>query len=195
VYASSSSVYGDAAELPLHEDAACRPVSPYGVTKLAAEHLCHLYHRNHGLETVSLRFFTVYGPRQRPDMAMHRLLEAGLGGPPFPLYGAGDQVRDFTFVADVVAANLAAVDADLEPGTVVNVAGGGSTSLSDLVACAADVLGREIPIERSPAQPGDVARTGGSIERAGRLLGWAPAVGLREGLEAQARWHLARQAA
>ena len=186
VYASSSSVYGRAPSYPTTEDELPAPHSPYGVTKLAAEHLCGLYAANWGLSTVSLRYFTVYGPRQRPDMAIHRLLAAGIEGTPFPLYGDGSAVRDFTFVADVVAANIAAASADVAPGTVVNVAGGGETTMTDLLALAGEVLGTEIDVARHDGQPGDVPRTGGNIERAKATLGWEPRVGLREGLERQA---------
>ena len=194
VYASSSSVYGNAPSYPTTEDDLPRPHSPYGVTKLAAEHLCNLYAANWNVRTVSLRYFTVYGPRQRPDMAFHRLLEAVLSGGPFPLYGDGSAVRDFTFVNDAVAANLAAADRDIEPGTVVNVAGGSSIAMRDLLELAGDVVGAPVEIESLPDQPGDVARTGGTIDRAQRLLGWEPATDLRAGLTAQADWHRARRA-
>lgn len=194
VFASSSSVYGNAIAYPTAEDDLPRPHSPYGVTKLAAEHLCNLYAANSGLPTVSLRYFTVYGPRQRPDMAIHRLLEAALSGNAFPLYGDGSAVRDFTYVADVVDANLAAADADCEPGTVLNIAGGSSISMSGLLAMAAEVVGQAPVIEPLPEQAGDVARTGGAIDRARKVLGWEPATDLRSGLVAQTAWHRARRA-
>jgi nucleoside-diphosphate-sugar epimerase len=194
VYASSSSVYGNAVRYPTSEDDLPRPHSPYGVTKLAAEHLCNLYSANWTVPTISLRYFTVYGPRQRPDMAMHRLLAAALSGESFPLYGDGSAVRDFTFVDDVVNANLAAADHDCEPGTVVNVAGGSSITMTDLLALAAGVVGQSVTIDPQPKQPGDVARTGGTITRAGALLDWQPSTDLRTGLTAQAAWHRARRA-
>ena len=194
VYASSSSVYGNAPAYPTTEDDLPRPHSPYGVTKLAAEHLCNLYASNWGVPTISLRYFTVYGPRQRPDMAFHRLLEAALSGGSFPLYGDGSAVRDFTFVGDVVAANLGAADSDTTPGTVVNVAGGSSITMRDLLDLAGEVVGAPVQVERLPNQPGDVARTGGTIDRAQRILGWAPITDLRAGLTAQADWHRARRA-
>jgi nucleoside-diphosphate-sugar epimerase len=194
VYASSSSVYGNAATYPTTEDDLPRPHSPYGVTKLAAEHLCNLYASNWGVPTVSLRYFTVYGPRQRPDMAFHRLLEAALSGTSFPLYGDGSAIRDFTFVDDAVAANVAAGDRDCEPGTVVNIAGGSSISMRDLLLLAAEVAGQSPPVERLPYQPGDVARTGGTIDRAHAALGWQPSTDLRSGLTAQVEWHRARRA-
>lgn len=194
VYASSSSVYGNAARYPCVEDAVPRPHSPYGVTKLAAEHLCGLYAANWDLPTVALRYFTVYGPRQRPDMAMHRLIEAGLAGQAFPLYGTGGQMRDFTFVGDVVEANISAAFADVPPGTVVNVAGGASIILRDLLTLAGELVGEEIRIDHLPAQPGDVDRTGGSVERAYEMLGWKPQTDLRTGLQAQVAWHRKRRA-
>lgn len=188
VNASSSSVYGDVSDFPTHEDRLPQPYSPYGVTKLAAEHLCNAYAANWRVPTVSLRYFTVYGPRQRPDMAMHRLVQGALRGRPFALYGDGGAVRDFTYVDDVVRANLAAADADLAPGVVINIAGGSSTRLSDLIALIGEIAGSPVPIEQSPAQAGDPARTGGSIERARSLLGWEPRVTLEVGLAAQVEW-------
>jgi nucleoside-diphosphate-sugar epimerase len=195
VYASSSSVYGNAVRYPTSEDDVPRPQSPYGVTKLAAEHLCSLYASNHGLSTVSLRYFTVYGPRQRPDMAMHRLIEAALGGGSFPQYGDGSQVRDFTFVDDIVAGNVLAASADVEPGTVCNLAGGSSTSMTEVVSLVGSLVGRPPSLSPSGHAPGDVDRTGGSTERARALLGWSPSVGLEEGLARQVEWHSARLAA
>ena len=194
VYASSSSVYGNAASYPTTEDDVPKPHSPYGVTKLAAEHLCNLYAANWGVPTVSLRYFTVYGPRQRPDMAMHRLLRATLSGQAFPLYGDGSAVRDFTFVGDAVNANLLAAEADCAPGTVVNVAGGSSIAMRDLFELVTGVIGTAPVLDQQATQPGDVARTGGTIERAQQLLGWTPRTDLRTGLAAQTEWHRARHA-
>jgi UDP-glucuronate 4-epimerase len=188
VYASSSSVYGNAPAYPTREGDLPRPHSPYGVTKLAAEHLCGLYAANWSVPTVSLRYFTVYGPRQRPDMGFHRFIDAALDGRPLPLFGDGEQVRDFTYVQDVVAANLAAGSADVEPGTVLNVAGGGSVTVNELFAMLSTVAGRELPVERLPEQAGDVRATGGSIERAQQVLGWSPRTSVPEGLAAQYAW-------
>lgn len=193
VYASSSSLYGNAERYPVDETMRPQPFSPYGVTKLAAEHLCSLYGGNFGLSTVSLRYFTVYGPRQRPDMATHRLFEAALNGTPFPLFGTGDQLRDFTYVGDVVRANLLAGEADVEPGLVVNIAGGGQCSMHDLIAAVEDVSGRTIQIDRLDPERGDVGRTGALTDRAREQLGWEPQVALREGLEHQYEWHLSRR--
>lgn len=189
VYASSSSVYGDADRFPTTEDDLPRPHSPYGVTKLAAEHMCRLYSANLGVHTVSLRYFTVYGPRQRPDMAFNRLCEAALGGEPFPLYGDGSQIRDFTFVADVVAANLAAAAGDVAPGTVLNIAGGSHISMTEVIDHLGSLIGHEVPLRREAVQLGDVRRTGGSIERARDLLGWDPLTGVHDGLGLQLEHH------
>jgi nucleoside-diphosphate-sugar epimerase len=194
VYASSSSVYGNALTYPTDEDDLPQPHSPYGVTKLAAEHLCNLYAANWHLPTVSLRYFTVYGPRQRPDMAIHRLLAAAISGEPFPLYGDGSAVRDFTYVDDVVNANIAAADHDCAPGTVVNIAGGSSITMTDLLSLAAEIVGQAPTIDHQSSQPGDVARTGGTTERARILLDWKPSTDLRTGLTVQAAWHRARRA-
>jgi nucleoside-diphosphate-sugar epimerase len=188
VYASSSSVYGNALAYPVTESTATNPVSPYGVTKLAAEHLWSLYGTNWGLPTISLRYFTVYGPGQRPDMATRRLINAALTSSPFPLFGDGSHVRDFTYVGDVVAANLAAGASDLPPGEVLNVAGGGSVEMRELIALVEDAAGARVPIDQRPEQPGDVQRTGGSIDKAMSLLGWRPVVSIEDGVAAQVRW-------
>lgn len=195
VFASSSSVYGNAPAYPTTEDDLPRPQSPYGVTKLAAEHLCGVYARTWGVPSVSLRYFTVYGPRQRPDMAMHRLIEAALSGERFPMHGDGHQVRDFTFVDDVVAANLRAATSAVPVGSVINVAGGSSSTLLDVIGTVEELVGRSVELERRPAQPGDVERTGGSIDRARDLLDWEPHVPLRDGLAKQVAWHREREAA
>lgn len=192
VYASSSSIYGNAARYPTVETDVPQPHNPYGVTKLAAEHLCGLYAANRGVPTVSLRYFTVYGPRQRPDMGVHRFLSAALAREPLPVFGDGEQIRDFTFVADIVAATLAAGRADVAPGSVANVAGGSSITVNALVAMLGEIVGRELEVRRLPEQAGDVRATGGSIDRARALFGWEPDVELLDGLKAQYAWLLER---
>jgi nucleoside-diphosphate-sugar epimerase len=187
VYASSSSVYGDAATLPLQEDGACHPLSPYGVTKLAAEHLGNLYEKNHGLPVVSLRFFTVYGPRQRPDMAFHKFLKACRDGQPIHVYGDGQQTRDFTFVRDIVSATRAAGDFG-RPGCVYNVGGGERISLEGALELVQDVSGRRVTIVREEAQKGDMRDTFADTTAARRDLQFRSTVSLRDGLQAEWEW-------
>lgn len=190
VFASSSSVYGEAQRYPTEETDLPRPVSPYGVTKLAAEHLCTLYAHAHGLPTASLRYFTVYGPGQRPDMAFTRFCRAVHEGRQIELYGSGEQVRDFTYVDDVVAANLAVASDDgrVAPGAVLNVAGGASTTVNEVLALLAGISGKEVRILRRGSMRGDVTRTGGNTSSIRNATGWSPRVGLGEGLEEQYRW-------
>jgi UDP-glucuronate 4-epimerase len=192
VFASSSSVYGDALAYPTREETTPQPKSPYGVTKLAAEHLCGVYARNWGVPTVSLRYFTVFGPRQRPDMAMHRLIEAALSGDSFPLFGSGEQVRDFTYVEDIVAANRLAAISDVPPGTVLNVAGGGGMTMIEVIEMVERLTGKKIELDRRPVQAGDVDRTSGATDNARALLGWAPEVPVEDGLTRQIEWHRRR---
>ncbi|CCH88116.1 UDP-glucose epimerase [Modestobacter italicus] len=187
VYASSSSVYGNAAAYPTTEEDVPRPHSPYGVTKLAAEHLCTLYADNFGVPTVSLRYFTVYGPGQRPDMAFHRFIRAALADRPIVVFGSGEQVRDFTFVDDVVEANLRAAGGEVAPGTVFNVSGGTSISVNEVLGVLSDIAGRRLPVERAGAVAGDVGRTGGSADKIREALGWQPTVDIAAGLRAQWR--------
>ena len=193
VYASSSSAYGNLAVMPLREDMALAPVSPYGVTKLAAEHLCRLYAAVYDLPTLSLRLFTVYGPRQRPDMAFSRFLTAAAAGEEITLYGDGTQTRDFTFVGDVVAAFIAAGEVCASPasaegrsrGQVVNIAGGSRASINEVLAEVARLTGTRLRIRRLAPQPGDVQDTWADTTAARELLGFAPRVGLREGLASE----------
>ena len=187
VFASSSSVYGDAVAMPMTEKALPQPVSPYGVTKLAAEQLCHLYTVNHGLPTTSMRYFTVYGPRQRPDMGFHRFIRAALTGEPILLYGDGEQTRDFTFVTDAVAATMAAGDRG-RPGAVYNIGGGSRVSINQVLAIIGRATGKTLNIRREPAQKGDMRDTLADTTAARNELGWAPAVTLEEGIEAEVRW-------
>ena len=187
VYASSSSVYGDAPVLPLREDGPCRPVSPYGVTKLAAEHLARLYHRNHGLPTVSLRFFTVYGPRQRPDMAFHRFLKAARDDQPITVYGDGTQTRDFTYVDDIVnAVSTAALSG--RPGCVYNVGGGERVALNEVLRLIESVTDRRLQVQRQEPQMGDMKDTFADTSAASRDLGFRSTVGLAEGLAREWQW-------
>ena len=187
VYASSSSVYGDSPALPLREDALCQPVSPYGVTKLAAEHLGRLYQKNHGLPVVSLRYFTVYGPRQRPDMAFHRFLKAARDGSPVALYGDGRQTRDFTYVDDIVRATRAAADWG-RPGCVYNVGGGERVALGEVLSLVQEVTGRKLDVRREEAQKGDMRDTFADTTAARRDLAFASTVPLREGLAREWAW-------
>ena len=185
VYSSSSSVYGDLQEFPVLETNHLNPVSPYGITKLAAEHLCSSYSLNSDLSVVSLRYFTVYGPGQRPDMAIHRLINSALHQTPFPLFGDGSFIRDFTFVTDVARANLAALANDIPTGTIINIAGGESTSMSELIRMVEKITGKEVPLDRRPVQAGDVVRTGGDTTLAKKYLNWTPEVTLHQGLQQQ----------
>jgi nucleoside-diphosphate-sugar epimerase len=187
VYASSSSVYGDTSELPMREQNLPRPVSPYGVSKLAAEHLCWLYWRNFGLHTVSLRYFTVYGPRQRPDMAFHRFLRASLRGETVSLFDDGEQTRDFTFVSDAVAANLAAAERGATGG-VYNIGGGSQVSLNQAMATIARITGRPLDVRRESRQKGDVRDTAADCSRARRELEFRPRVDLEAGLRHEWEW-------
>ena len=187
VYASSSSVYGDAVDIPMTERALPQPVSPYGVTKLAAEQLCHLYTVNHGVPTASMRYFTVYGPRQRPDMGFHRFIRAALTGQPITLYGDGEQTRDFTYVADAVAATIAAGDQG-RPGAVYNIGGGSRVSINEVLRLVGEATGVDLDIRREPAQKGDMRDTFADTSRARADLGFAPTTPLADGIRAEAEW-------
>lgn len=187
IYASSSSVYGDDVEIPMRETALPQPVSPYGVTKLAAEQLCYLYHVNFGVPTVSLRYFTVYGPRQRPDMGFNRFFSAILKGQPLIQYGDGLQTRDFTFVADAARATADAAVRGV-PGRVYNIGGGARVSLKEVFAMLARVSGREVKIDQQGPQKGDMRDTYADTSRAKADLGFAPTVTLEEGLGQMWRW-------
>ncbi len=187
VYASSSSVYGDRAAIPMREDALPQPLSPYGVTKLAAEQLCYLYHVNHGVPTAALRYFTVYGPRQRPDMAFNRFLRAALKDEAITLYGDGGQTRDFTFVADAVAATIAAGERGV-PGTAYNVGGGARVSMNDVLTIIERIAGHPLTVTREDAQKGDMRDTYADTSLARKDLGFVPTVSLEEGIQAEYRW-------
>jgi len=188
VYASSSSVYGDAETLPTREDALPKPVSPYGVTKLAGEHLCELYRSVHGLPTVSLRLFSVYGPRQRPDMAFARLVRAAIRGETFTLFGDGNQTRDFTYVGDAVR-GLESASRSQWCG-VANIGGGARTSMNEVIGIVESLAG-PIHIERLPAQDGDARHTAADTSVARAAFGYAPSTSLVDGLAAMVAWERA----
>lgn len=188
VYASSSSVYGDAASYPTAESTVPRPLSPYGVTKLAGEHLAHLYWHNHGVPVVTVRYFSVYGPGQRSDMAFYRFLDAIAAGRPLTIYGDGEQTRDFTFVSDAVEGTLAAAWRG-EPGAVFNIGGGSRVTVNEVVRTLGIVTGRPPRVEHAPAQAGDVRHTAADIRRAREVLGYQPRVDLATGLRAEWEWY------
>jgi UDP-glucose 4-epimerase len=187
VYASTSSVYGDTRDLPMREEGGTRPVSPYGATKLAAEHLCHLYWRAFAVPTVSLRFFTVYGPRQRPDMFFHIFMRALRRGEEVPLFDDGEQTRDFTYCSDIVDGILGAA---LYPGQgeVFNLGGGSEVSLLDAIAIAERIAGPTAKLRRLDRQRGDVRHTRARLDEAKNKLGYLPKIGLEQGLAEQWKW-------
>jgi nucleoside-diphosphate-sugar epimerase len=187
VYSSSSSVYGDNPAMPMREDAVPQPISPYGVTKLAAEQLCHLYHVSDGVPVVSLRYFTVYGPRQRPDMGFHKFLRATLLGQPITLYGDGEQTRDFTYVEDAVAANLAAASRGI-PGRVYNIGGGSRVPITQVLEMIGRISGRQPTVTIDTAAKGDMRHTCADTSLAREDLEFVPKVGLEAGLRAEHAW-------
>ncbi|AFY78751.1 MAG: GDP-mannose 4,6-dehydratase [Hydrococcus sp. C42_A2020_068] len=188
VFASSSSIYGNAETLPTPESICPQPTSPYGITKLAAEYLCFLYYRNFQVPVTALRYFSVYGPRQRPDMAFHKFFKAAMVGAPIPIYGDGQQTRDFTFVSDVVAANLAAATVPDAIGEAFNIGGGSRVVLADMLDKIEAIAA--IPIQRNYLETarGDARHTGADVSKAKALLGWSPKVSLIEGLTQQWEW-------
>jgi nucleoside-diphosphate-sugar epimerase len=187
VYASSSSVYGDNATIPMREDALPQPVSPYGVTKLSAEQLGYLYYVNYRVPATAVRYFTVYGPRQRPDMAFHKFIKAALNGDEIVLYGDGEQTRDFTFVSDAVAATIAAGERGV-PGRAYNVGGGSRVSMNQVIKLMEEVVGRPVKVRREDTQKGDMRDTYADTSLARRDLAFEPKVSLKEGIEAEYRW-------
>ena len=182
VFASSSSVYGDSAKLPMHEDDLPRPMSPYGVTKLAAEHLCNLYQRNFSVPVVSLRYFTVYGPGQRPDMAFHRFISAMLKGEELVIYGSGEQTRDFTFIDDIIEANLGAAITENVEGRVYNIGGGSRISVNGVLEILGRLGGRKVKDRHEPVQAGDPPHTYADTTRARQELNYKPRTSIEEGL-------------
>jgi nucleoside-diphosphate-sugar epimerase len=188
VFASSSSIYGDAETLPTTEDLCPRPVSPYGITKLAAEHLCRLYFQNFGVPIVTLRYFTVYGPRQRADMAFHKFMKAIIEGRPISIYGDGQQTRDYTFVKDAIAANIAAATAPNVAGGVFNIGGGSRVALVDVIDTLEQITGRPIQRQYEENARGDARHTAADTRKAAQILGYQPQVSLSEGLTQEWQW-------
>jgi len=194
VFASSSSVYGDAESYPTPEGAQPRPLSPYGVTKLACEHLAHAYAQSFSLDVVVLRYFTVYGPRQRPDMFFRRVCERLLDGGEFEIFGSGEQSRSFTYVGDVVDATCAAMERAPSRETY-NVGGGDESTMLAAIALLEEVSGRSLAVRRTEVARGDMLRTSADISRIREQLGWQPRTSLRDGLQAEWSWCSARVAA
>jgi UDP-glucose 4-epimerase len=191
VFVSSSSVYGDAETLPTPEDQILRPVSPYGATKALGEHLSYLYFRNYGVPALSLRYFSVYGPRQRPDMAFHRAIEAALTGNAFVLFGDGSQTRDFTYVGDVVEGTLLAAEHGV-PGQAYNIGGGSRISMRDIMDFLRSELGGP-EVVMKPTPRGDARDTAADISRAAAEIGYRPAWTIGRGLQQQIAWHRSRR--
>jgi len=187
VFAGSSSVYGDAEMFPTKESALPHPLSPFGVTKLAAEHLTHLYTRNYAIPVVSVRYFTVYGPRQRPDMAFSRFMQALIAGDDIEVFGDGEQIRDLTYVSDAVEGTIKASTADVV-GQVFNLGGGSRVTVNQVLAMLEEISGLKVRRKNLPATPGDPRHSGASINLARERLGWEPRVSLRDGLAKQWQW-------
>lgn len=188
VFASTSSIYGDAETLPTNEEIKPLPVSPYGITKLAAERLGFLYHKNFGMPFVALRYFTVYGPRQRPDMAFHKFFKAVLGDEAIPVYGDGQQTRDFTFVSDAIAANLAAASVPEAVGQIFNIGGGSRVVLAEVLDIMAEIVGKPIKRNHIEKAMGDARHTAADVSKARKILNYQPQVSLRDGLTQEWEW-------
>lgn len=188
VFASTSSIYGDAETLPTNEEIRPLPVSPYGITKLAAERLGFLYHKNFGVPFVALRYFTVYGPRQRPDMAFHKFFKAVLADKAIPVYGDGQQTRDFTFVGDAIAANLAAAIVPEAVGQIFNIGGGSRLVLAEVLDTMAEIVGKPIKRNHIEKAMGDARHTAADVSKARKILNYQPQVSLRDGLTQEWEW-------
>jgi UDP-glucose 4-epimerase len=187
VNASSSSVYGDQATLPIKETAEKAPISPYGASKLLAEHYCRIYQEAHGLDVVSLRYFTVYGPRQRPDMAFHRFVRQIHEGSPVSIYGDGSQTRDFTYVDDIVTGTISSAEVEGVAGEALNLGSGTRTVLNDVIGVLAELLG-DFDVSYEPRKKGDVTHTLADISKAKEMLTYEPQVSIKDGLRRFIRW-------
>ena len=187
IYASSSSVYGDSPDLPMSETSPLFPFSPYGVTKLAAENLCHLYCKNYGVPSISLRFFTVYGPGQRPDMAFHIFFKAIAQGKQIPVYGDGNQTRDFTYIDDIIDANFSSLKKG-KVGEIYNIGGGTRKKLKDIFPLLENICQRKVRIVRKETQKGDMSHTFANIEKARKDLNYSPQIKLQDGLKEEWLW-------
>ena len=188
IFASTSSIYGDADMLPTHEGVCPQPISPYGITKLAAEQLCSLYYKNFGIPFVGLRYFSVYGPRQRPDMGFHKFFKAILESKPITIYGDGHQSRDFTFVSDIISANLAAATIPEAVGQVFNIGGGSSVSLSEVLKTMEEIVGTTIKKNYVETAMGDARHTSADVSKAKQILNYKPKIPLVDGLTQEWNW-------
>jgi len=188
IFASTSSIYGDAEMLPTHEGVCPQPISPYGITKLAAEQLCSLYYKNFGIPFVGLRYFSVYGPRQRPDMGFHKFFKAILESNPITIYGDGHQSRDFTFVGDIISANLAAATIPEAVGQVFNIGGGSRVSLSEVLKTMEEIVGTTIKKNYVETAMGDARHTSADVSKAKQILNYKPKIPLVDGLTQEWNW-------
>lgn len=188
VYASSSSVYGDATNLPMKETDKPKPISPYGVTKLAGEHLCNLYWKNFGIPVTSLRYFTVYGPRQRPDMAFHKFIKAILEDKEITIYGDGNQTRDFTFISDAVEGTIKAIEFKAN-GEVFNIGGGSRISVNEVIKILEENIGKKVKVRYIEKQKGDVEHTYADISKARKILGYKPKIKIEDGIKRHIDWY------
>jgi nucleoside-diphosphate-sugar epimerase len=187
VYASSSSIYGDSETYPTKEDTIPRPISPYGVTKLACEHLCNAYLTGFGLPVVILRYFTVYGPRQRPDMAFNKFIRSMLSEMDIIVYGNGQQTRDFTFVSDIVEANMLVLENEINNG-IFNIGGGTTTTINEVIQILQTLNEKDVNVKYQNSEKGDVKHTCADINRAKRVLGFRPTISIKEGLPKEMDW-------
>jgi len=188
IYASSSSIYGDVKSLPMKESATPAPVSPYGVTKLAAEHLCYLYSKNFKVPTISLRYFTVYGPRQRPDMAFNKFIKAISSGEEIQVFGDGKQTRDFTYISDITDANILAMQSDVDDGEAFNIGGGSRRILNDVIKIIEKETGKKANINYIEKQAGDVNHTYADTSKAADKLSYKPKISLKQGIKEEVKW-------